>query len=97
MKSCPKCGSVCNYKNLYCTNCGAKLKAPLPISVYLTIIAIILVIFGVNIVVNIISIIISIMAIVYSILKENKTKWSIVISIYCIIASLIWIMFNFIN
>lgn len=97
MKNCPKCGGMCSYNDLYCTNCGAKLKAALPISIYLTIVALILVVFGVNIVVNIVSIIISIVAIVYSILKENKTKWSIVLSIYCIIASSIWIIFNFIN
>lgn len=97
MKSCPSCGNSFKDTESYCPKCGFKLKSPLPISLYINIIATFLVIFGVNIIINILAIIISISAIAYAIIKENYNKWSIGLSIYCIIASGIWIMFNFIN
>lgn len=97
MKSCPSCGNSFNDTKVYCPKCGVKLKAPLPISLYITMVATLLVIFGVNIIINILAIIISVSAIAYTIIKENKNKWSIGLSIYCIIASGLWILFNFVN
>ena len=98
MKNCPKCGTPLEDDAKVCNICGAKLIKEDKTALILAIISVVLVCFGFSIIVNALSIIVAIVAIVLGCIKKVPSyfKWTLGLSIFGILGSIVLIIFNFI-
>lgn len=97
MYKCSKCNYVTEDNITHCPNCGNKLNKSINVALIFAIVSVVCVIIGVNIVINVISIICSIVSIVLLIIKRDINKWALGLSIFSILGSSIWILFNFVH